>query len=408
MQYNMQLQHYKKGKFMNTLLDRALLLKDEIIDNRRALHGYAEIEFDIPQTKALVMSKLKEYGLDPQPVGKAGVVCTIGKEGGKTFLLRADMDALPIPEKTGLPFAAINGNSHSCGHDCHTSMLLGAAKLLKDMEDSLDGCVKLMFQPAEEILGGAKDMIENGVLESPKVDVAAAMHIMTGIDAAQSGCVYFKPSSLTVSADAIRVEVKGLEAHGSTPYLGVDAIQIAAEITIALQNIVTKELPAKEYGLVLVGKISGGTAVNIVADNAVLDITVRGSTNEIRSKLKQRVKEISEGIAKLYGGEAVVDFLYGMPPLVNDDVLCADLEKYCIDLLGAENVKPMPGFNGSEDFAMVAEAVPSVLFTFGVGSLEEGHEHYLHHACLKVNEDVLHIGSAVYAQCAAEWLKSHA
>jgi len=392
---------------MSDILKRAELLKDEIVANRRVLHQFAEIEFDLPQTTAFVTEKLKEYGLDPLPVGKAGIVCTIGK-GEKTFLLRADMDALPIPETTGLPFAATNGNSHSCGHDAHTAMLLGAAKLLKDMEDTLPGCVKLMFQPAEEILGGAKDMIENGVLGSPKVDVAAAMHIMTGIEAAQAGCVYFKPSSLTVSADSIRVEVKGTEAHGSTPYLGVDAIHIAAQITIALQNIVTKELPANEFGLVLVGKISGGTAVNIVADSAILNVTCRGSTNEIRAKLRNRIKEISESIAKIYGGEANVIFEYGMPPLVNDNTLCADMEKYCVDLLGAENVKPMPGFNGSEDFSMVAEAVPSVLFTFGVGSLEEGHDHYLHHASLQINEDVLYKGAAVHAQCASEWLKEHA
>lgn len=391
---------------MSELLGQALAIKKEIIENRRTVHQFAEIEFDLPQTTAFVMQQLTSYGLHPEIKGKSGVTCTLG-QGTKTILLRADMDALPIAETSDLPFAANNGNSHSCGHDTHTAMLLGAAKLLKDREESLPGKVKLMFQPAEEILAGASAMIDDGILENPKVDAALAIHIMTGIEEADSGNIYCKESTIAYSADAIRISVTGLEAHGTMPYKGIDAITIAAHITIALQNIVSKEIAVRDQAVVMVGKITGGTAVNILAGTAVLDVSTRAVSEETRAFLKTRIVEISQNIAKTFRGEAKVEFLYGMPPLVNDTALCGELKAYCTELLGESKVKEMPYFNGSEDFCRISEQIPAMLMTLGVGSVQEGYERGIHHPSMRINEDVLPTGSAVYAHCAVRWLENN-
>lgn len=391
---------------MNDFLQQAHAIKSEIIENRRAIHRFAEIEFELPQTTEYVVRKLTEYGLEPQMVGTSGVTCLIGK-GDKTILLRADMDALPMRETSGLPFAAANGNCHACGHDTHTAMLLGAAKLLKANEESLAGQVKLMFQPAEEILAGGRDMIGNGILEHPKVDAAMAIHIVAGIEDADCGMIYYKDAAVTNSGDAIRITVKGVEAHGASPSLGVDAIQIAAQIVVALQNIVSKEIAISDQAVVLVGKIAGGTAVNTVADTAVLDVSVRTISNETRQFIKERIADIAGSVAKTFRGEAKTECIYGMPPLINDVELCKELSGYCKDLLGKEKVHQITKFTATEDFCMIAERVPAVLLTLGAGSPKEGCRQALHQASLVVNEEALPIGTAVYAHCAKQWLKDH-
>ena len=393
---------------MKTFLNAAQAIKSEIIDNRRALHQLAEVGFELPHTHAYVVQKLVEYGYTPQVVGQTGIVCTVGHlhAGGKTILLRADMDALPMQELSGLAFASQTGNAHTCGHDAHTAMLLGAAKLLKEQETDLTGCVKFMFQPAEEILAGANAMIKEGVLDNPPVDAAMALHIVTGIDAADTGVIYYKPGPLTYSGDAIAITIQGKDAHGSTPHLGIDAINIAAHITIALQNIVAKEVDHSEYAVVLVGRIQGGTAVNTVAGSAELSVSMRATTQATREFLKKRITEISKSIALTYGGTANVEHLYGMPPLINDEKLCLALKDHCAHLLGTDQVQFMGKFNGSEDFCMIAEKVPAVLLTIGVGSLKENYPYALHHPEMRINEDALPIGAATLAHCATHWLKS--
>lgn len=389
------------------IMKQAQALAAEIIENRRSIHAYPEIGFDLPRTTAFVKQKLQEYGYQPQDVGKAGIVCTVGPSNGKTFLLRADMDALPMQEDTDLPFCSQNKNAHACGHDIHTAMLLGAAKLLKENERSLKGCVKFMFQPAEEILGGALDMIEHGLLKNPKVDAAMALHIVVGIEHATTGKIYTKAGDLTYSGDAIQIKIEGKDAHGSTPHLGIDAILIAAQTVIALQSIVAREIAPEEKAVVLVGKISGGSTVNTVAGSATLDVSIRARSAQMRAFLKQRVKDIAINTALTLGGQAQVDFLYGMPPLVNDLPLHDELKGYCKTIIGAENVEAMPTFHGTEDFSMITERLPAVLFALGVGSQTEGYEHAIHHPSMRVNEHALPIGTAIYAGCAIKWLENN-
>lgn len=386
----------------------AKAIENQITENRRTIHGFAETGFDLPRTTAFVEAQLRALGLEPRRVGKAGISCVIGGGAGKTILLRADMDALPMAEQTGLPFAAGNGNCHSCGHDCHTAMLLGAARLLKEHEDELEGRVKLMFQPAEEKLAGALDMLEHGILEQPAVDAAMGMHVAVGGETGcEPGTITYKPGPASFSGDAVRITVTGKDAHGSTPCAGVDAISIAAHIILALQEIPAREIPCEQQAVVLVGMINGGTSCNTTSGSCVLEASIRADSAENRAFLKRRVKEISEATAVTFRGRAEVEFVYGMPALYNAPALCADMSAYCREVLGADAVRESDKLSGSEDFTMVAEQVPAVFFHLGAGSPAGGHLCGMHNPGMLVDESVLPIGAALYAHCAVRYLQSH-
>ena len=352
------------------------------------------------------MEQLASYGYQPKLVGKAGVSCTVGK-GGRVFLLRGDMDALPMAEETGLPFAAHNGCCHSCGHDCHTAMLLAAAKLLKEQESTLEGTVKFMFQPAEELLGGAVDMIQSGILENPKVDAGLALHVKVGSEDSRTGDVFYADGPANFSGDAVTIRVKGLAAHGSTPEAGVDAINIAAHIVIALQEVLAREINSMQPAVLIVGKIQGGTTCNTLAGDAVLECSCRAATHETRAYLKQRIKEIAENTAKTFRGEAEVEYVYGMPPMVNNKELSDEIGGYCREMLAPEKVHVVPVSNGTEDFTAVAAQIPTTYLSLGAGSKEEGHEFSMHHPKMMVDENVLPIGAALYAFTAARYLQNH-
>ena len=384
---------------------RAEEIFDYVQGIRRQLHTWAEIGFDLPKTVALVDSELSKMGIPHYPVGKSGICAILGK-GEKCVLLRADMDALPMKETTGLPYASQGEGTHSCGHDCHAAMLLGAAKLLKENEENLKGTVKLMFQPAEELLQGALDMVENGILENPKPDVAFANHISVGQPGSTVGRITYSSGPALYSGDAVKIRVYGKNAHGATAFMGVDAINIAAHIVVALNEIISREIPMDDHSVVLVGKISGGDTVNTTAGYAELDVSIRAQTEEKRSFLKQRVKEISEGIALTFRGRAEVDFVYGMAPLYCDPQTAADAHRY-VEGIGYTPVC-VPCMGGTEDFTAVANIIPSVLLNLGAGSVEEGHICSMHNAGMIANEDVLPTGVAIYCQCATQWLEENA
>ena len=384
---------------------RAEEIFDYVQGIRRQLHTWAEIGFDLPKTVALVDSELTKMGIPHYPVGKSGICAILGK-GEKCVLLRADMDALPMKETTGLPYASQGEGTHSCGHDCHAAMLLGAAKLLKENEENLKGTVKLMFQPAEELLQGALDMVENGILENPKPDVAFANHISVGQPGSTVGRITYSSGPALYSGDAVKIRVYGKNAHGATAFMGVDAINIASHIVVALNEIISREIPLDDHSVVLVGKIAGGDTVNTTAGYAELDVSIRAQTEEKRSFLKQRVKEISEGIALTFRGRAEVDFVYGMAPLYCDPQTAADAHRYVEDLGYTPVCVPCVG--GTEDFTAVANIIPSVLLNLGAGSVEEGHICSMHNAGMIANEDVLPTGVAIYCQCATQWLEENA
>ncbi len=380
-------------------------LKKEIIKNRRELHKRAEIAFDLPETRAFVSAKLKEYGYEPEEMG-GGITCTVG-EGEKTILLRADMDALPMKEESGLDFACTDGNCHSCGHDCHTAMLLGAAKALKAMEKELKGRVKFMFQPAEEVLGGAAAMVEAGILENPRVDAAFGLHVAAGMEDSYAGTVRCIHGTMNKSGDAVKITVTGKDAHGSKPYLGIDSISIAARIVLGLEELVAKEIPSKEDSVVLVGKIAGGTTCNTVGGTTVLEVSIRTEGHEERAYLKRRVKEIAEGIAAVYRGKAEVEYQYGMPPLVNHEEMMEEFIGYMKEFLPEEHVMEVENEGGCEDFTVVCEKVPAVFLMLGAGDKGHGYEHGMHHPAMRIDENALPVGTEVYVNCAVRWLEEH-
>lgn len=248
------------------------------------------------------MDKLREFGYDPQEICESGIVATInGNKPGKTFLLRADMDALPMAEATACDFKSMNGYMHSCGHDMHTAMLLGAARLLKQNEDLIEGCVKLVFQPDEEGFTGAKSMIKAGVLENPKVDAAMAMHVHSGTP---SNMILCGLGTSIAGCNRFRIVVKGKGCHGAMPEMGVDPINIAAHIYLALQGIITREISATPSAVVTIGKFVGGEAANIIPGEVIMEGTIRSLDKEIGEFIFNRMNDIVTSTAKMFRGEA--------------------------------------------------------------------------------------------------------
>lgn len=401
------------------MLKEAEQIHDIILRERRTLHQIAETGFELTQTVAFVKNELTEMGLQPTDCGRAGIVALVGgKKPGKTFLLRADMDALPIKEQSGLSFAAQNGNMHACGHDMHTAMLLGAARLLKAHEEEIEGTVKLMFQPAEEIFEGSSDMLKAGLLDEPKVDAALMIHVMAGMPFSPGTVIVSAPGVSAPAADYFEITVRGKGCHGSMPNTGVDPLTAAAHILIALQEIQARELAMGDRAVLTVGTLHAGTAANAIPDEAVLGGSIRTFDEETRAFIKQRLTEIAEGTAAVFRATATVSFGSGCPTLKNDRELTVSAERYMTELLGNEKALSAAKLNeagggqgsktaGSEDFAYISQAVPSVMLALAAGQPEKGYCYPQHHPMVKFDESVLACGSAVYAYAALRWLAEH-
>lgn len=395
---------------MKELLNEAKKWQKELITARRWLHEHAEVGFRLGKTTAYIQEKLEEMGYAPQKLGKAGLLAQIG-EGEKTFLLRADMDGLPIREETGLSYACKSGNMHACGHDMHSAMLLGAARLLKAREKSLKGRIKLLFQPAEETLKGAKDAIKSGVLENPKVNGGMMLHVMTATPFPTGTIVVAKGVSAP-AADYFEIRVKGKGCHGSAPQNGVDALSAAAHILIALQEISARELSPAAPAVLTVGSIKAGEAGNAISGEAALFGTLRAFDETVRNRLKKRLAEIARGVAKAFRAGVSVRFPSGCPTLVNDESLSALVETATAKLLGKEGVFDSlklgggvkEGNGGSEDFAYISHEIPSVMLAIAAGEAGKGYGYPLHHPKARFDEKALSIGAAAYANAALNFL----
>lgn len=387
--------------------DRALELRDELIENRRYLHENAEVGLTLPKTRAYIERKLKEYGVEPQRCGE-GVTALIGSGAGKVLLLRADMDALGMHEESGLPFASCDPNAaHCCGHDLHATMLLTAAKMLKEHESELCGTVKLMFQPGEEELTGSLNMLENGILENPKVDAALAYHVGPG-QLPIGMFMYNDNSTMMFSNNELFITVKGKGGHGALPQNCIDPISAAAHILIALQEILAREMDPHDSCVISLGTFHAGTASNVIPETASLSGTLRADTAEAQKKLVRRVREVTEATAKVYGAEAEVEITAGGPPLVCDGETTKSFVKYMRELAipGAmeyPNIKA----SASEDFAFISEKVPSTFMYLSSGFLDERGAASAHNPKVQFNEDCLPIGAAYLAHCAQRWLEEH-
>ncbi|NEZ49329.1 amidohydrolase [Clostridium botulinum] len=393
---------------MNKIMNQAKSIKNDLIDYRRTIHSNPEVGCELPKTKAYVMDKLKEFGYNPKEICESGIVAMIeGNKKGKTFLLRADMDGLPMEEATECDFRATNGCMHSCGHDMHTAMLLGAAKLLKENQDEIEGTIKLVFQPDEEGFTGAKKMLEAGVLENPKVDAAMAMHVhsgtpsntvLCGLGTTIAGCIRF------------RIVVKGTGCHGAMPELGVDPINIAAHIYISLQEIISREIAANKPAVVTIGKFVAGETPNIIPEEVIMEGTIRSLNKELGDFIFNRINDIVVSTAKMFRGEAELVNLSSVPPLINDTNLAEEVTSYVKDLLGEKSVITFEGGGmGSEDFASYSYEVPSIYFMLGAGSKEENslYGEPMHNKKVVFNEDILVTGAAMHTYCAISWLKNN-
>ena len=307
--------------------NRALELKDETIQNRRNIHKNAEVGLDTPKTKAFVIEKLKEYGLEPEECGY-GVTALLGKKEGKVLLLRADMDALPMAEQSGEEFACPSGKeAHTCGHDFHAAMLLTAAKMLKENEDLIDGTIKFMFQPAEETFEGSKNMIENGILENPKVDAALAYHVSPG-KMPVGLFMYNSKDTMMYSVDGFKITIKGKGSHGAYPHVGVDPINIGVHVHLALQELIARESDPSKACVLTVGQFKAGTAANIIPEQAVLQGTIRTNDNEAREKLVRRMKEVAKKTAEVYNGTAEIEMISEVPPLICNPEFTNEIVSY--------------------------------------------------------------------------------
>lgn len=387
-------------------MNKETSMQQELVEIRRHLHQNPEVGMDLPATKKFVWQKLVEYGYEPQACGEMGITCTIG-QGERVFLLRGDMDALPLTEDNDLPFRSINGAMHACGHDMHTTMLLGAAKILKERESELKGIVKLLFQPGEEILQGAKDCIDAGVLENPKVDAGAMIHVFPFKDL-PLGNVFVAPAgTFMASADWFEIKVQGVGSHGSMPEVSIDPINVATKIYDALQTLSAREISSAERFVLTIGEFVGGTpgSSNVIPNSAFMKGTLRTLKEEVRQQIKKRMVEISEAIGQAFGAKVTIDFTNGCCSNEIDQAVTETVKA------GLENVFPSNVLGqaplalpmmGSEDFGEISHRIPTTTMFITVADTEL----MLHNPKIVFDESVLNFGSNVYVEAALAYFES--
>jgi hippurate hydrolase len=372
---------------------------EKIVALRRDIHREPELGFDTKKTAEKVLSALEGLPLDIQTgVAENGIVATLrGAGDGPTVGLRADMDALPIHEETGLPFASeVDGKMHACGHDGHTSMLVGAAHALSGMRERLDGMVKFFFQPAEEGGGGGKVMIEEGVADD--VDSIFALHLWPGLP---FGTAATKAGPIMAAADAFEMTVRGRGGHGAFPHQTVDAIAMAAQIVTALQTVVSREVDPVEPAVVTVGEIGAGSAFNIIPETARLGGTVRTLNADLRRQMPGRIEQIARGVAGGMRGDAELEYRFSYPVTRNDENAARRALGVIEGLFGEENTLELPNPSmGGEDFAFFLEKIPGAFIWLGVGEDVS----FLHTPTFAFDEEVLPLGSALLVAIALESL----
>lgn len=355
---------------------------------RRELHEFPEIGFDLPKTLALVRRELDKIGIPyTEKYGKSSIVATINEGKPFTIALRADMDALPIKEETGLEFASkIDGQMHACGHDIHTANLLAAGRKLNDMRDSLNCCVKLLFTPAEEYrVPGCKLMVEDGVTD--EFDCAVALHVDTTMNAGQ---VNIMSGGINANSMGIEVEFFGKGSHANSQQKGIDAIRMAVEAYMGLELMLAREVPSNEPSLLNIGTFNGGRANNIIADYAKITLSSRTQNDELTKFMEKRIKEICEKIAELNGGSAKVTVTKLLPYVDCNPIMTECMRKTAVKLLGEENILPRKRTMGGEDFSFISRKKPSVMFRLGVGKdVEKIPTAPLHSPNFLVDEDCL-------------------
>lgn len=375
---------------------------DYIIKMRRYFHKNPELSWEEENTTDIIEKELNNMGLKTTRFrGKTGVMAVLnGRKPGKTVVLRADIDALPIEELTDEPFKSTNGKMHACGHDCHMSMLLGAVKILCEIKNELEGNVKFLFQAAEETAQGSEYYIKEGALDG--ADAIFGMHIWGTLNAPK---INIEPGGRMAACDNFKITVKGIASHGSAPHLGVDAIVAAASIIINIQTYVSRRNNPLNPLVITVGTINGGNRFNIIANEVVMEGSIRNFSPELRKEMEGNMKEIIKNTAKALGAEAELEYSYLAGPVINDEYLTKIAKEAAIKLYGEDELVPMEKVTGSEDFAYYMEEIPGTFVFLGCRNESIGAIYSNHSEKFKVDESSLQRGSALYAQFAYDYLK---
>jgi len=394
--------------------ERAKALNETIVAIRRELHAYPEIGHDLPFTQSVIERELSKLGLDEVKSGQGmgyGVFATLkgAKFGqGKVLAMRADMDALPFTEETGLPFASTNGYMHACGHDAHMAMLLATAKILAESRDELAGTVRFIFQPAEETVDGALSMIGSGALDNPAVDEIVGIHTSNLWKGLKPGQIGWRAGPFMAATSHLAISFEGKGGHGAMPHLTVDPIIMAAEAIIQLQTVISREIDPFEPAVITIGQIEGGSVHKFIAESCKVKGTVRSYNSEVDAFLKERVRAVAEGVATSMRGRAEVEFSRDLPVVVNDEACVHRMRDILTKTLGGEYVAevPLPS-SGSEDFSFYLDRIPGALFyhcaMFEPSSSGEHVNYPLHHSKFDINESLLWTGTAAMAAYALNW-----
>jgi amidohydrolase len=379
-------------------------IHDEAVQNRRHLHMNPELSFEEHNTSSFIKSKLGEIGISWKPVAGTGVLAVIeGQPSDRVIALRADIDALPIQELNRTSYTSRNpGVMHACGHDFHTASLLGTAKILHQIRKEFKGTVKLLFQPAEEIIpGGAERMIKDGVLNDPRPDAIIGQHAMPRIEAGKIG---IKRGKFMASNDKLLVRIKGRGGHGAQPHLNTDPVVIAANIVLALQQVISRRASPKEPSVLSFGKVTADGAYNIIPDEVTMEGTFRAMNETWRNEAHKIMVKMAEGVAEGMGGECEFTILKGYPFLINEEKLAEEIQHHAEEYLGPENVLAEEIWMAAEDFAHYSQIIDSCFYLCGVGNQTKGINSSLHSATFDIDEDALTTSTGLMAYLAVKRL----
>ena len=379
----------------------------EIINTRRQFHAIPELGFEENDTAAAIADRLKAAGLEVETgIGKTGLVGVLkGAKSGRTLMIRADIDGLPVTELTGLDFASTNGRMHACGHDGHITMAIAAAEILSGIKDQLSGTVIFVFQPAEEVVMGALAMIDDGLFEKYPADRVIGTHLWNQIP---TGVIGVNRSTVFASADQFRLTVHGKGGHGAMPHMAIDPVAAIAEIITTSQTVVSREVPPNEMGVLTFGQIHGGSAPNVIADSVAVEGTVRAYTSDIRVQIMQSLERISSTVASAMRASSTFERIHGAPPVINDPEVASWVTRQASFVVGEGNAREWEPVSVGDDMAEFNDRVPGVYFLLGAAYDDatvasrgiEGH----HNARFDWNEECLSLGVEVFVRSAVDFL----
>lgn len=399
--FNNILINTKEGVNMINFLDESLKIMDIMINIRRTLHMNPEIDRDLYNTGNLVEDYLKKYNIEYTRYSNNGIIAEIGNGVAKVVALRADMDALNVLDLKDVPYKSQrSGVMHACGHDAHTSILIGAAILLKSIETKLNGRVRFIFQPAEETDGGAKDMINYGGLDG--VSAIAGLHVDETID---TGIIGVKRGVVCAASNPFEINIKGKGSHGAYPESGIDAIMIAAKVIDNLQSIISREISALDSSVITIGKISGGTSANAICSHVVMEGILRTLGNDLREFSKNRINQIVNDTALMYRATADVKFIESYPSFSNDDELYTSFNGLLSEMSNIDIIHIEKPNMSVEDFSYYTQRVPGLYYKLGCRNIDKGINHPAHGSYFDIDEDCLAYGCAVQAAFAYKYLK---